>query len=58
LGTGAEVVVAPVVGGNLRLRFTASKLRSYGNCNSAFYKISTLHRDYLSFLSFGSPSSI
>jgi hypothetical protein len=35
------------VGGNLRLRFTASNFCSYGDANSAFYKISALHRNYL-----------
>jgi hypothetical protein len=33
-GTEAEVVLSPVVGGNLRVRFTHSKFCSYGNSDS------------------------
>jgi hypothetical protein len=45
VGTGAEIVVSPVVGRNLRrLRFTNSKFCSHGNGSGTFYEISTLHR--------------
>jgi hypothetical protein len=35
------------MGGNLRLQLTHSQFCGYGKSDSTFYKISTLHRNYL-----------
>src|SRR5580692_1250298 len=46
-GTGAEVVVSPVVGGNVCLRPAHSQICSYANDSCSSYKVSTPHGNRL-----------